>query len=140
MTQIHPLVGTGVWIHKEGKVLLAKRAGEKRAGAGEWCPPGGHLEMNETLEECVIRETMEEAGVEIENIRLITITEDPNPEAGTHYLTFFYVAEWASGEPRPLEGEPEDWGWFDWHNLPKPLFRPVLEFLEKGINPLEWKA
>jgi 8-oxo-dGTP diphosphatase len=140
MTQQYPLVGNAVWIRKDGKVMLAKRSVQKKAGAGTWCPTGGHLEMFETLEECAVRETLEESGVEIANIRLINFMEDPAPEFGTHYLTFHYVADWKSGEPRPQEGESEEWDWFEWNSLPSPLFRPVQFFVDLGINPLELKG
>lgn len=34
-----------------------------------WNPPGGHVEKDEPIEECIKRETLEEGGVEIENIK-----------------------------------------------------------------------
>ena len=135
-----PLLGNAVWVRKDRKVLLARRAGAKRSGAGTWCPPGGHVEMFETIEECAIREVHEEAGIEIERIRFITFSEDPFRENGTHYVTFHYVADWKSGEPRPQEGESEDWNWFAWDALPQPLFRPAQLFVDMGINPLEFKG
>jgi len=137
-TQTRPLIGTAVWVRKEGRILLAKRAKEKQHGAGEWCPPGGHLEMLETLEQCAIRETQEETGLELANLRLMHIVEDPRPDAGIHYVTFVYVADWVSGEPRPQKGESDEWHWFAWEELPQPLFRPTMLFTSKKINPLEF--
>lgn len=32
---------------------------------GSWLPPGGHLEENESPEECALREVMEETGLKI---------------------------------------------------------------------------
>lgn len=136
--QSHPLIGTVVWVRKGNTVLLARRAKEKERGAGEWCPPGGHLEMFETIENCAVRETHEESGVEIDGVRLVTIIEGMESEQESHYVTFYYVADWVSGEPRPQEGESEDWQWFAWDALPQPLFKPLRLFLEKGINPLEF--
>ena len=138
MNKLRPAIGTAVWIRKGGKVLLGRRAGEKRRGAGEWCPPGGHLELLELLKDCVVRETREEAGIEIQAPRFLTFIEDPQHEWSTHYLTFYYVADWKRGEPGPAEGESEDWGWFAWDKLPKPLFRPARLFVEHGFNPLEF--
>lgn len=34
-----------------------------------WNPPGGHIEEGETIEQCIRRETEEEAGVEIKDIK-----------------------------------------------------------------------
>ena len=140
MTQQHPLIGTAVWVRKDGKIMLAKRAAAKKAGAGAWCPPGGHLEMFETIEECALRETREESGVEVSNLRLMVYIENARNTDGTHYVTFHYVADWLSGEPRPQEGESEEWSWFGWDELPAPLFRPAQDLVGRGINPLEFNG
>ena len=63
----HPRVGVGVIIKKDGQVLVGKRKASH--GAGCWHFPGGHLEFNETWEECARRETKEEVGIKIKNIK-----------------------------------------------------------------------
>jgi ADP-ribose pyrophosphatase YjhB (NUDIX family) len=67
-----PKVGVGVMIFKDGKVLLTKRKGSH--GAGDYSFPGGHLEHMESFEECAIRETKEECGLEIKNIKFQYLT------------------------------------------------------------------
>lgn len=52
-----PKVGLGVCLLKDDKILFGKRKGAH--GGGSWCFPGGHLEFNETWEECARRETEE---------------------------------------------------------------------------------
>lgn len=140
MTQQYPLIGTAMWVKKDGKILLGVRAKEKSAGAGSWCPPGGHLEMHETIEEGVVRETREEASIEVNNVQLMTYIEDPRATDGSHYVTFHYVCDWLSGDPQPQAGESENWQWFNWENLPQPLFKPALDFVARSINPLEFKG
>ena len=52
-------VGTGILlINDENRVLLACRTDN-----GQWSLPGGSLEIGETLEECIVRETREETGI-----------------------------------------------------------------------------
>ena len=132
-----PKIGTGIYIRKDGKVLFGKRRGSN--GAGYWCAPGGHIEMNETWEENARRETMEEADVEIENVRFMTATNDINNEDGKHYVTLHFVADWKSGMPGDVEPEKiGDWGWYVWEELPKPLFLPSRNFVESGYNPLNF--
>lgn len=46
-------------------VLLTKRSQTMRMFPGAWVLPGGHLDLGETLEECVVREILEETGVQI---------------------------------------------------------------------------
>ena len=70
-------VGVGVLVcNKEGKILLMKRAGAY--GKDSWAPPGGHVEFGETASETARRETKEETGIDITNIKVLGITEDIN--------------------------------------------------------------
>ncbi|MEI8388479.1 MAG: (deoxy)nucleoside triphosphate pyrophosphohydrolase [bacterium] len=57
-------------IHKDGKILIARRKSGKCVGAN-WEFPGGKLEEGETLEECLIRELKEELDIEVEIINYI---------------------------------------------------------------------
>ncbi len=129
-----PKVGMGIIVMKDGKVLLHKRKGAH--GEGTWCFPGGHLEFNESLEECARRETMEEAGIEIENVRFSTITNDIHRNEGVHYITIYMIADHKSGEPRIMEPEKcEGWEWFEWNEFPEPLFLPLKNLLMQGYDP-----
>lgn len=62
-----PKVGVGVFVMRNGQVLIGKRKGAH--GEGEYSFPGGHLEYMESFEGCARRETQEETGIEIQNIR-----------------------------------------------------------------------
>lgn len=136
MEQTRPGVGVGVCVRKDGKVLIGKRKGGLMPGT--WAFPGGKLDLNEELEACAIREIKEETGIEIENIRFAAFTNDIAKEAGMHYLTLFYVADWKVGEPQVLEPEKcEEWRWSRWDDLPQPLFISTSNLFKTGINPLE---
>lgn len=129
-----PKVGVGVIVQKDGKFLLGKRMGAH--GEGSWCFPGGHLEGNERVEDCAIRETEEETGIKIKNIRKATYTNDIFSEESKHYVTLFVLADYDSGEVRICEPEKcEKWEWFDWNNLPSPLFVPVENLVKEGFRP-----
>jgi len=70
MTDPDYLPVTAAVIEKDGKILIARRM---RAFMGyHWEFPGGKLEENETLEECLKREIREELGIEISVGRLIS--------------------------------------------------------------------
>ena len=130
-----PKVGIGVLVLKGGKILLGKRTSSH--GKGEYATPGGHLEYMESFEGCVRRETLEECGLEITNVRfqfLSNITK----YAPKHYVHIGLIADWKSGEPENLEPEKcESWDWYDFNNLPQPLFeqsKMAIENYKSGIN------
>jgi 8-oxo-dGTP diphosphatase len=135
-TKERPKVGIGVIVIKEGKVLLGKR--KNAHGEGSWCMPGGHLEFNESWEDCAVREAMEEAGINIKNIRFATTTNDIFGKEGKHYITIFMLCDYDSGEVRIMEPDKcEKWGWFEWDSLPQPLFLPNQNLLKINYNPFE---
>ncbi len=114
-----PKVGVGVMILKDGKVLLAKRKGAH--GAGEYAFPGGHLEFGESFEDCAIRETTEESGIQIGSVRFQYLANVR--KYGKHYVHIGMLADWVSGEPEVLEPEKsETWGWYALGALPEPIF------------------
>lgn len=128
MTDDRVKVGIGVMVMKEGKVLLGKRRGSH--GAGEYAFPGGHLEYMESFEDCARRETREECGIEIENVRF-QLLANLTKYAPKHYVHIGILADWESGEPMVLEPEKsESWGWYDLNELPSPLFETCATAIE----------
>lgn len=115
-----PKVGVGIFILKNGKVLLGKRKGSH--GEGEYAFPGGHLEYMESFEDCVRRELAEECGVEVENINFHFVA-NVTKYAPKHYVHIGLMTDWKSGEPKILEpNRCESWDWYDLDDLPDPLF------------------
>lgn len=129
-----PKVGVAVIVIKDKKVLIGKR--KVRIGRGEWAFPGGHLELNEAIEDCVKREAFEEAGIAIDNISFVTFTNDVRKREQTHYITLFYTAHYKSGTVRNMEPHKcEGWEWVKWHDLPTPLFLPIRNLLKQHFSP-----
>jgi 8-oxo-dGTP diphosphatase len=133
-----PKVGIGIMILKNGKVLLGKRKGSH--GAGEYAFPGGHLEYMEFFKDCAVRETHEESGLEIENIRFQYLA-NIKKYAPKHYVHIGLTADWKSGEPKVLEPEKcEGWDWYDLKNLPNPMMEMSylsIEYYKTGQNYLD---
>ena len=119
------------------KVLMGKRGDV--FGKGSWAFPGGHLKVNERVEDCAKRELKEEVGIEPGEIKLIGIVNDllNLPGQERQYIRFVFVVDKFKGEVKNLEPERcQSWEWFEKDNLPKPTFVghvKVLElFLSKG--------
>jgi len=94
------------------KLLLARKAAFP---AGRYSALAGFVEPGETLEDTVIRETREEVGVEISNIRYFGSQPWPFP----HSLMIAFTADYAGGEITPDGVEIEEARWFEPDQLPK---------------------
>jgi 8-oxo-dGTP diphosphatase len=58
-----PEVAVGAVCTHGGALLMVRRG--RGPAAGEWSVPGGRVEWGETLHEAVVRETLEETGLEV---------------------------------------------------------------------------
>lgn len=103
-------------------------------GADSWGLPGGHLEFGESWEACVSRETLEEVGLTIKNIRFLTATNDVFKSENKHYITIFMIADWAGGQAKVLEPDKcLSIGWFTYDTMPTNIFLPLINL--KLNNP-----
>jgi mutator protein MutT len=93
-----PFVGVGAVIVQDGKVLLVKRKYEPLAG--QWTLPGGAVEVGETLEACLVREMLEETGLEVRVGPVIEvidrITHDTEGRVMYHFVLVDYLC-WSTG-------------------------------------------
>src|SRR5262245_27401522 len=68
---LNPRVVAGIIVHRNGRLLLQRRAVEPRSGF--WTFPGGFLETGESVEDGARRETLEEVGLEVEPSLLVGV-------------------------------------------------------------------
>jgi 8-oxo-dGTP diphosphatase len=97
---IRPIVGVGAVTVLQGKILLEQRKNEP--GRGKWSVPGGIVELGETPEQTVIRETKEETGLVVDNPVLIDVvsqvTLDENGKVKYHFVIIDYFVRLKSGK------------------------------------------
>lgn len=124
-------VGVAAYLMKEGRLLMLLRKGAH--GAGSWSVPGGHVEMGELPEQTVIREVMEEAGIEVKEPKFVGFTNDCFPEEGKQYITLIYAVEYVKGEAKLIEPEKAaEIRWVD--KIPANVFTPLRNMLDgKGV-------
>ena len=130
-----PKIGIAVFIRRDGKFVVTKRAGAH--GEGTWSIPGGHLEYGESWEQCAQREAMEEIGSEITNVQFLTVTNDIFTAENKHYVTVWMTADWQANEPESKEPDKiTSVQWTDFAHLPEPLFEPCWSNLRAALPTL----
>ncbi|KAL2484744.1 Nudix hydrolase 1 [Abeliophyllum distichum] len=131
------VLGVGVFLLNRNKVLLGRR--RTPVGRNSFALPGGHLEFGESFEQCAAREVKEETGLDITEIEVLTVTNNVLSEPKPVQLIAILVrAVVADPNQTPINLEPEKcdgWDWYDWNNLPKPLFAPLETVVLSGFNP-----
>ena len=116
-------------IHKDGKLLVAQRNLRDSFG-GSWEFPGGKREKDETIEQCLVREALEELGVRIQPERLLCKRDQGIPER--RVSLFFFFCKWISGEARAIDCK--DFRWVSREDIRQRTFLPGdLEVLEDLI-------
>ena len=129
-----PKIGVGVFVIKDKKILMGKR--KNAHGNGTWSLPGGHLEFFERFEDCSKREVLEETGLNVDNIIFATATNDMFKEESKHYVTIFVKSRYIEGIAKVMEPDKcEQWDWFKWDELPKPLFLPLENLRKTNFKP-----
>lgn len=89
-------IGVGGAVVRDGRLLLVRRA--SRHGRGNWQLPGGFIEPNETVEQAVVREVHEEAGVTAEVEAVLGLRSRYDPDSGNGVYVVLLL--------RPVAGEP----------------------------------
>lgn len=93
-------VAVGALIMDGGKILLGKHIPERKGfWQGKWICPGGRLELGETIKEGVLREVMEETGLEVELVEFLLAFDRIFEEGGVknHVVYIDYLAKVKGG-------------------------------------------
>lgn len=88
---------------EEPKVLLIQRGNEPFKGC--WAFPGGFMDMDETTEQCAIRELQEETGLKVSGLRQIGAYSkvDRDPRGRTVTVAYLAVVD----RPLPVKGQDD---------------------------------
>lgn len=110
--RISPLLGAGIVIEQNGKILLIDRSD----GLG-YTVPGGIVRHRETVEECVLREAHEETGYTVKITGFVGVYSSLDRDPRFRAIAITYKGCIVEGTPRSSsEGVPcwrtpdEVWG------------------------------
>jgi len=105
-----------------GRILL-----QQRSDNGWWGLPGGSVEINESVQDAIVREVREETGLAVEVVRLVGVYSDPNiqivryPDGNiVHYISTFFACRILGGTLQTC-AETLALKFFDPANLPDDL-------------------
>ena len=104
----------------EPKVLLIQRGSEPYKGC--WAFPGGFMNMDETTEQCAIRELQEETGLKVNYLHQVGAYSkvDRDPRGRTITVAYLVIID------APVEVKGQDDAakaqWFPINNLPPLAF------------------
>ena len=136
----NPSSATAAFIVRDGCLLVARRGKEPARGTMDL--PGGFVDMDETAEEGMAREVMEETGLEVKRMHYLFSLPNVYLYSGMeiHTLDMFYRVEVAD-DAVPLAGD--DAAALQWVPLSDvraeafgltSISRGVAKFLERGLD------
>ena len=137
-----PLIGVGATtlvFNNKNELLL-----NLRSDTNTWGIPGGSKELNETLEECAIRELKEETNINVNDLELIAVLSSkeyyfkyPNEDELDCVIVLYKVSNY-EGELNINDGESKELKFFSLDNLPELESRAkaIIDKIKVGIIKL----
>lgn len=137
-----PLIGVGATtlvFNNKNELLL-----NLRSDTNTWGIPGGSKELNETLEECAIRELKEETNINVKDLELINILSGkeyyfkyPNEDELDCVIALYKVLNY-EGELNINDDESKELKFFSLDNLPELESRAkaIIDKIKSGIIKL----
>ncbi len=110
MAELHPDIRrTLVFFRKDDQILLAMK--KRGFGAGKWNGVGGKIEAGETIEEALVRESVEEVSMKPlswKKVAELDFIQDAETDPWHMYVHAYISEEW-EGEPTESEEMKPQW-------------------------------
>jgi ADP-ribose pyrophosphatase YjhB (NUDIX family) len=120
-----PKVATAALVERDGKVLLARRAGDPQRGL--WTLPAGFVDAGEDPAEAARRECLEETGLQVRITGLVSVLAGQEHPRGAH-IFIVYRAEIVGGELR-ADDDVDQVDFFAYDDLPPLAFKTTRRIL-----------
>lgn len=121
-------------IPKKGNEVFLMRRFQTGWMDGKYGLASGHMEEGESPITAAIRETKEEAGIDVkpEDLKFVLVMHrKPVHEGDAEYIDFFFTTEKWDGEPKLMEPEKcDEIGWFSLGALPENILPYEMEMFE----------
>lgn len=117
MAESHPDIRrTLLFFVKDGKILLAMK--KRGFGAGKWNGVGGKIEAGESIEDALVRESIEEVSMKPlswTKVAELDFIQDAETDPWHMYVHAYISEEW---EGDPKESEEMKPQWYSIDNIP----------------------
>jgi len=118
-------------LNQDNQLLLVKRSVEP--ARGKWCLPGGFIEIDESIEEAVLRELEEETGLRGEINGLVDFFSQRSEHYGA-IIIFGYRVKILGGELKAGD-DAQEAGFFNFDSFPPLAFLSHQKLIEKEYYP-----
>jgi nucleoside triphosphatase len=130
--QLFPEPTVGVFVFNANDELLLLSS---HKWPDKYVVPGGHIELGESIESAVLRETKEETGLDVYDLEFIVFQEfiyDPSFWKPRHFIFFDYACKTLSTDVQ-LNDEAES---HIWVRLEQAIDLPLDHYTRVAINKL----
>lgn len=114
----NPKACVAILITEGRKILLARRGIEP--AKGQWDIPGGFVDMGESVEDTVIRETLEETSLRVRVKEYLGSIPDVYGPRQIPTVNLCFLVEVLEGKPKP-KSDVESLVWFSLDELPEKM-------------------
>ncbi len=121
-----PKVAVGVFVEKDGKILLVQRSFNPHQG--KWSLPAGFVNAGEAPAEAARRECLEETSLNVRVSRILDIYAEEEHAGGADFI-IIYRAEVLNGNLLAAD-DADDAAWFSRDDLPELAFEATRYFLK----------
>jgi len=112
-TEAEDFINLGVVVNKQNQVLMIRRVKKEKGRNGSilhWAFPGGKQRLNETREECVEREILDETGYDVNSTKQISLRMHPQ----FFVIVVYHLCRLVSPEPIAKPNEPHEIAEIKW--------------------------
>jgi ADP-ribose pyrophosphatase YjhB (NUDIX family) len=121
-------------INNKGEILLSRNVG------GTWTIPGGTLQLNESVEECITRIVLEDIGIKIMKLKLFGVYSGKDlinrvEESGDEYqpVAIVYLCTEYVGELTHYNNQAKESQFFKLNQLPE----KIVPFIKNKLFELK---
>jgi 8-oxo-dGTP diphosphatase len=131
------LVANTAILNKQGEILLLRRSANDEFMPGFWDLPGGKVEAREHPLAAAIRETEEEAGLQVKDLKPLTVHANWDKKKQKHFVSLIFYTKKYHGRLQLNPKDHDDYIWINQAKIKKLDGVPYLPQVVKALKALK---